>query len=295
MMIVQMLADALLVTMLIATIQIAYNTLLYGQTKSAKSVGIFGLIIVLAGAVLVAGLIGIAKLTNVPVLGGLIGSLNLIGGLFWSYIAPVRYIVLAWFLAIPALAFIVLTVQAGIRYRRKKMAFEENARKKEAERLKTQASEQPVADEVEVEEDDDDVSEETPALPALDLSVEPDVEPDAKPVATRPVFDLSAPVPNTFNLDIQGVQNTAINVTTRANIRALKQQSIAQGLLVDTSQADEYRFIYGDGKSYKQAEALFKKNHLDTSELLARPAYVVVTKSQVKSKSLTTLLTEVPA
>lgn len=292
MMIVQMLADALLVTMLIATIQIAYNTLLYGQTKSAKSVGIFGLIIVLAGAVLVAGLIGIAKLTNVPVLGGLIGSLNLIGGLFWSYIAPVRYIVLAWFLAIPALAFIVLTVQAGIRYRRKKMAFEENARKKEAERLKTQASEQPVADEV---EDDDDVSEETPALPALDLSVEPDVEPDAKPVATRPVFDLSAPVPNTFNLDIQGVQNTAINVTTRANIRALKQQSIAQGLLVDTSQADEYRFIYGDGKSYKQAEALFKKNHLDTSELLARPAYVVVTKSQVKSKSLTTLLTEVPA
>lgn len=293
MMIVQMLADALLVTMLIATIQIAYNTLLYGQTKSAKSVGIFGLIIVLAGAVLVAGLIGIAKLTNVPVLGGLIGSLNLIGGLFWSYIAPVRYIVLAWFLAIPALAFIVLTVQAGIRYRRKKMAFEENARKKEAERLKTQASEQPVADEV--EEDDDDVSEETPALPALDLSVEPDVEPDAKPVATRPVFDLSAPVPDTFNLDIQGVQNTAINVTTRANIRALKQQSIAQGLLVDTSQADEYRFIYGDGKSYKQAEALFKKNHLDTSELLARPAYVVVTKSQVKSKSLTTLLTEVPA
>lgn len=293
MMIVQMLADALLVTMLIATIQIAYNTLLYGQTKSAKSVGIFGLIIVLAGAVLVAGLIGIAKLTNVPVLGGLIGSLNLIGGLFWSYIAPVRYIVLAWFLAIPALAFIVLTVQAGIRYRRKKMAFEENAREKEAERLKTQASEQPVADEV--EEDDDDVSEETPALPALDLSVEPDVEPDVKPVATRPVFDLSAPVPDTFNLDIQGVQNTAINVTTRANIRALKQQSIAQGLLVDTSQADEYRFIYGDGKSYKQAEALFKKNHLDTSELLARPAYVVVTKSQVKSKSLTTLLTEVPA
>lgn len=293
MMIVQMLADALLVTMLIATIQIAYNTLLYGQTKSAKSVGIFGLIIVLAGAVLVAGLIGIAKLTNVPVLGGLIGSLNLIGSLFWSYIAPVRYIVLAWFLAIPALAFIVLTVQAGIRYRRKKMAFEENARKKEAERLKTQASEQPVADEV--EEDDDDVSEETPALPALDLSVEPDVEPDVKPVATRPVFDLSAPVPDTFNLDIQGVQNTAINVTTRANIRALKQQSIAQGLLVDTSQADEYRFIYGDGKSYKQAEALFKKNHLDTSELLARPAYVVVTKSQVKSKSLTTLLTEVPA
>lgn len=289
MMIVQMLADALLVTMLIATIQIAYNTLLYGQTKSAKSVGIFGLIIVLAGAVLVAGLIGIAKLTNVPVLGGLIGSLNLIGGLFWSYIAPVRYIVLAWFLAIPALAFIVLTVQAGIRYRRKKMAFEENARKKEAERLKTQASEQPVADEV--EEDDDDVSEETPALPALDLSVEP----DAKPVATRPVFDLSAPAPDTFNLDIQGVQNTAINVTTRANIRALKQQSIAQGLLVDTSQADEYRFIYGDGKSYKQAEALFKKNHLDTSDLLARPAYVVVTKSQVKSKSLTTLLTEVPA
>lgn len=294
MMIVQMLADALLVTMLIATIQIAYNTLLYGQTKSAKSVGIFGLIIVLAGAVLVAGLIGIAKLTNVPVLGGLIGSLNLIGGLFWSYIAPVRYIVLAWFLAIPALAFIVLTVQAGIRYRRKKMAFEENARKKEAERLKTQVSEQPVADEVE-EDDDDDVSEETPALPALDLSVEPDVEPDAKPVATRPVFDLSAPAPDTFNLDIQGVQNTAINVTTRANIRALKQQSIAQGLLVDTSQADEYRFIYGDGKSYKQAEALFKKNHLDTSELLARPAYVVVTKSQVKSKSLTTLLTEVPA
>lgn len=293
MMIVQMLADALLVTMLIATIQIAYNTLLYGQTKSAKSVGIFGLIIVLAGAVLVAGLIGIAKLTNVPVLGGLIGSLNLIGSLFWSYIAPVRYIVLAWFLAIPALAFIVLTVQAGIRYRRKKMAFEENARKKEAERLKTQASEQPVADEV--EEDDDDVSEETPALPALDLSVEPDVEPDVKPVATRPVFDLSAPVPDTFSLDIQGVQNTAINVTTRANIRALKQQSIAQGLLVDTSQADEYRFIYGDGKSYKQAEALFKKNHLDTSELLARPAYVVVTKSQVKSKSLTTLLTEVPA
>lgn len=293
MMIVQMLADALLVTMLIATIQISYNTLLYGQTKSAKSVGIFGLIIVLAGAVLVAGLIGIAKLTNVPVLGGLIGSLNLIGGLFWSYIAPVRYIVLAWFLAIPALAFIVLTVQASIRYRRKKMAFEENARKKEAERLKTQASEQPVADEV--EEDDDDVSEETPALPALDLSVEPDVEPDAKPVATRPVFDLSAPIPDTFNLDIQGVQNTAINVTTRANIRALKQQSIAQGLLVDTSQADEYRFIYGDGKSYKQAEALFKKNHLDTSELLARPAYVVVTKSQVKSKSLTTLLTEVPA
>lgn len=292
MMIVQMLADALLVTMLIATIQIAYNTLLYGQTKSAKSVGIFGLIIVLAGAVLVAGLIGIAKLTNVPVLGGLIGSLNLIGGLFWSYIAPVRYIVLAWFLAIPALAFIVLTVQAGIRYRRKKMAFEENARKKEAERLKTQASEQPVADEV---EEDDDVSEETPALLALDLSVEPDVEPDAKPVATRPVFDLSAPAPDTFNLDIQGVQNTAINVTTRANIRALKQQSIAQGLLVDTSQADEYRFIYGDGKSYKQAEALFKKNHLDTSELLARPAYVVVTKSQVKSKSLTTLLTEVPA
>lgn len=288
MMIVQMLADALLVTMLIATIQIAYNTLLYGQTKSAKSVGIFGLIIVLAGAVLVAGLIGIAKLTNVPVLGGLIGSLNLIGGLFWSYIAPVRYIVLAWFLAIPALAFIVLTVQAGIRYRRKKMAFEENARKKEAERLKTQASEQPVADEV---ENDDDVSEETPVLPALDLSVEP----DAEPVATRPVFDLSAPAPDTFKIDVQGVQNTAINVTTRANIRALKQQSIAQGLLVDTSQADEYRFIYGDGKSYKQAEAVFKKNHLDTSELLARPAYVVVTKSQVKSKSLTTLLTEVPA
>lgn len=288
MMIVQMLADALLVTMLIATIQIAYNTLLYGQTKSVKSVGIFGLVIVLASAVLVAGLIGIAKLTNVPVLGGLIGSLNLIGGLFWSYIAPVRYIVLAWFLAIPALAFIVLTVQAGIRYRRKKMAFEENARKKEAERLKTQASEQPVADEV---DDDDDVPDETPALPALDLSVEPDEE----PVATRPVFDLSAPAPDTFNLDIQGVQETAINVTTRANIRALKQQSIAQGLLVDTSQADEYRFIYGDGKSYKQAEALFKKNHLDTSELLARPAYVVVTKSQVKSKSLTTLLTEVPA
>lgn len=288
MMIVQMLADALLVTMLIATIQIAYNTLLYGQTKSAKSVGIFGLIIVLAGAVLVAGLIGIAKLTNVPVLGGLIGSLNLIGSLFWSYIAPVRYIVLAWFLAIPALAFIVLTVQAGIRYRRKKMAFEENARKKEAERLKTQASEQPVADEV--EEDDDDVSEETPALPALDLSVEPDVE----PVATRPVFDLSAPAPDTFSLDIHGVQETAIDVTTRANIRALKQQSIAHGLLIDTSQADEYRFIYGDGKSYKQAEAVFKKNHLDTSELLARPAYVVVTKSQVKSKSLTTLLTEVP-
>lgn len=286
MMIVQMLADALLVTMLIATIQIAYNTLLYGQTKSAKSVGIFGLIIVLAGAVLVAGLIGIAKLTNVPVLGGLIGSLNLIGSLFWSYIAPVRYIVLAWFLAIPALAFIVLTVQAGIRYRRKKMAFEENARKKEAERLKTQASEQPVADEVE----DDDVSEETPALPALDLSVEPDEE----PVATRPVFDLSAPAPDTFSLDIQGVQETAIDVTTRANIRALKQQSIAHGLLIDTSQADEYRFIYGDGKSYKQAEAVFKKNHLDTSELLARPAYVVVTKSQVKSKSLTTLLTEVP-
>lgn len=293
MMIVQMLADALLVTMLIATIQIAYNTLLYGQTKSVKSVGIFGLVIVLASAVLVAGLTGIAKLTNVPVLGGLIGSLNLIGGLFWSYIAPVRYIALAWFLAIPALAFIVLTVQAGIRYRRKKMAFEENARKKEAERLKTQANEQPVANEV--EDDDDDVSEETPALPALDLSVEPDVEPDAKPVSTRPVFDLSAPAPDTFNLDIQGVQNTAINVTTRANIRALKQESIAQGLLVDTSQADEYRFIYGDGKSYKQAEALFKKNHLDTSELLARPAYVVVTKSQVKSKSLTTLLTEVPA
>lgn len=286
MMIVQMLADAWLVTMLIATIQIAYNTLLYGQTKSVKSVGIFGLIIILAGAVLVAGLIGIAKLTNVPVLGGLIGSLNLIGSLFWSYIAPVRYIVLAWFLAIPALAFIVLTVQAGIRYRRKKTAFEENARKKEAERLKAQASEQPVADEVE-----DEAPEEAPALQALDLSVSPDDE----PVPTRPVFDLSAPATDTFNLDIQGVQETAIDVTTQANVRALKQQSIARGLLVDTSQAGEYRFIYGDGKSYKQAEALFKKNHLDTSELLARPAYVVVTKSQVKSKSLTTLLTEVSA
>lgn len=293
MMIVQLVADALLVAILIAVVQIAYNTILYGQTKSVKAISMFSAIVLVSLVALIAGLIGIAKLTAVPVLGGLIGSLNLIGALFWSYIQPVRYGILVWFLAIPALAFIVLTVQAGIRYRRKKMAFEENARKKEAERLKTQASEQPVADEV--EEDDDDVSEETPALPALDLSVEPDVEPDAKPVATRPVFDLSAPVPDTFNLDIQGVQNTAINVTTRANIRALKQQSIAQGLLVDTSQADEYRFIYGDGKSYKQAEALFKQNHLDTSELLARPAYVVVTKSQVTSKSLTTLLTEVPA
>ncbi len=132
-------------------------------------------------------------------------------------------------------------------------------------------------------------------MPALDLSVEPDDEPDDKPAVTRPVFDLSAPAPDEFNLDVQSAQETAIDVTTQATIRALKQQSIAQGLLVDTSQSGRYQFVYGDGKSYKQAEALFKKNHLDTSELLARPAYVVVTKSQVTSKSLTTLLTEVPA
>ena len=287
MMIVQLVADALLVAMLIAVVQIAYNTILYGQTKSVKAISMFSAIVLVSLVVLIAGLIGIAKLTAVPVLGGLIGSLNLIGALFWSYIQPVRYGILAWFLAIPALAFVVLTVQAGIRYRRKKLQFEENARKKEAEQHKTQASEQPVADEAEPEE--------APVLPALDLSVEPDDEPDDKPAVTRPVFDLSAPAPDEFNLDVQGAQETVIDVTTQATIRALKQQSIAQGLLVDTSQSGHYQFVYGDGKSYKQAEALFKKNHLDTSELLARPAYVVVTKSQVTSKSLTTLLTEVTA
>lgn len=287
MMIVQLLADALLVAMLIAVVQIAYNTILYGQTKSVKTISMFGAVVLVSLVALIAGLIGIAKLTAVPVLGGLIGSLNLIGALFWSYIQPVRYGVLAWFLAIPALAFVVLTVQAGVRYRRKKLQFEENARKKEAEQRKTQASEQPVADEAEAE------PEEAPVLPALDLSVEPDDEPDDKPAVTRPVFDLSAPAQDEFNLDVQGAQETAIDVTTQATIRALKQQSIAQGLLVDTSQSGHYQFVYGDGKSYKQAEALFKKNHLDTSELLARPAYVVVTKSQVTSKSLTTLLTEV--
>lgn len=289
MMIVQLLADALLVTMLIAVVQIAYNTILYGQTKSVKTISMFGAVVLVSLVALIAGLIGIAKLTAVPVLGGLIGSLNLIGALFWSYIQPVRYGVLAWFLAIPALAFVVLTVQAGVRYRRKKLQFEENARKKEAEQRKTQASEQPVADEAEAE------PEEAPVLPALDLSVEPDDEPDDKPAVTRPVFDLSAPAQDEFNLDVQGAQETAIDVTTQATIRALKQQSIAQGLLVDTSQSGHYQFVYGDGKSYKQAEALFKKNHLDTSELLARPAYVVVTKSQVTSKSLTTLVTEVTA
>lgn len=288
-MIVQLLADALLVAILIAVVQIAYNTILYGQTKSVKAISMFSAIVLVSLVALIAGLIGIAKLTAVPVLGGLIGSLNLIGALFWSYIQPVRYGVLAWFLAIPALAFVVLTVQAGVRYRRKKLQFEENARKKEAEQRKTQASEQPVADEAEAE------PEEAPVLPALDLSVEPDDEPDDKPAVTRPVFDLSAPAPYEFSLDVQGAQETAIDVTTQATIRALKQQSIAQGLLVDTSQAGRYQFVYGDGKSYKQAEALFKQNHLDTSELLARPAYVVVTKSQVTSKSLTTLLTEVPA
>lgn len=288
-MIVQLLADALLVAMLIAVVQIAYNTILYGQTKSVKTISMFGAVVLVSLVALIAGLIGIAKLTAVPVLGGLIGSLNLIGALFWSYIQPVRYGVLAWFLAIPALAFVVLTVQAGVRYRRKKLQFEENARKKEAEQRKTQASEQPVADEAEAE------PEEAPVLPALDLSVEPDDEPDDKPAVTRPVFDLSAPAQDEFNLDVQGAQETAIDVTTQATIRALKQQSIAQGLLVDTSQSGHYQFVYGDGKSYKQAEALFKKNHLDTSELLARPAYVVVTKSQVTSKSLTTLLTEVTA
>ena len=287
MMIVQLLADALLVAMLIAVVQIAYNTILYGQTKSVKAISMFSAIVLASLVALIAGLIGIAKLTAVPVLGGLIGSLNLIGALFWSYIQPVRYGVLAWFLAIPALAFVVLTVQAGIRYRRKKLQFEENAREKEAEQRKAQASEQPVADEAEPEE--------APVLPALDLSVEPDDEPDDKPAVTRPVFDLSAPAQDEFNLDVQGAQETVIDVTTQATIRALKQQSIAQGLLVDTSQSGRYQFVYGDGKSYKQAEALFKKNHLDTSELLARPAYVVVTKSQVTSKSLTTLLTEVPA
>ena len=286
-MIVQLVADALLVAMLIAVVQIAYNTILYGQTKSVKAISMFSAIVLVSLVALIAGLIGIAKLTAVPVLGGLIGSLNLIGALFWSYIQPVRYGILVWFLAIPALAFVVLTVQAGIRYRRKKLQFEENARKKEAEQRKTQASEQPVADEAEPEE--------APVLPALDLSVEPDDEPDDKPAVTRPVFDLSAPAPDEFNLDVQGAQETVIDVTTQATIRALKQQSIAQGLLVDTSQAGRYQFVYGDGKSYKQAEALFKQNHLDTSELLARPAYVVVTKSQVTSKSLTTLLTEVPA
>lgn len=289
MMIVQLLADALLVAMLIAVVQIAYNTILYGQTKSVKTISMFGAVVLVSLVALIAGLIGIAKLTAVPVLGGLIGSLNLIGALFWSYIQPVRYGVLAWFLAIPALAFVVLTVQAGVRYRRKKLQFEENARKKEAEQRKTQASEQPVADEAEAE------PEEAPVLPALDLSVEPDDEPDDKPAVTRPVFDLSAPAQDEFNLDVQGAQETAIDVTTQATLRALKQQSIAQGLLVDTSQSGRYQFVYGDGKSYKQAEALFKKNHLDTSELLARPAYVVVTKSQVTSKSLTTLLTEVTA
>lgn len=289
MMIVQLLADALLVAMLIAVVQIAYNTILYGQTKSVKTISMFGAVVLVSLVALIAGLIGIAKLTAVPVLGGLIGSLNLIGALFWSYIQPVRYGVLAWFLAIPALAFVVLTVQAGVRYRRKKLQFEENARKKEAEQRKTQASEQPVADEAEAE------PEEAPVLPALDLSVEPDDEPDDKPAVTRPVFDLSAPAQDEFNLDVQGAQETAIDVTTQATLRALKQQSIAQGLLVDTSQSGHYQFVYGDGKSYKQAEALFRKNHLDTSELLARPAYVVVTKSQVTSKSLTTLLTEVPA
>lgn len=288
-MIVQLLADALLVAMLIAVVQIAYNTILYGQTKSVKTISMFGAVVLVSLVALIAGLIGIAKLTAVPVLGGLIGSLNLIGALFWSYIQPVRYGVLAWFLAIPALAFVVLTVQAGIRYRRKKLQFEENTRKKEAEQRKAQASEQPVADEAEAE------PEEAPVLPALDLSVEPDDEPDDKPAVTRPVFDLSAPAQDEFNLDVQGAQETAIDVTTQATIRALKQQSIAQGLLVDTSQSGHYQFVYGDGKSYKQAEALFKKNHLDTSELLARPAYVVVTKSQVTSKSLTTLLTEVTA
>lgn len=288
-MIVQLLADALLVAMLIAVVQIAYNTILYGQTKSVKTISMFGAVVLVSLVALIAGLIGIAKLTAVPVLGGLIGSLNLIGALFWSYIQPVRYGVLAWFLAIPALAFVVLTVQAGVRYRRKKLQFEENARKKEAEQRKTQASEQPVANEAEAE------PEEAPVLPALDLSVEPDDEPDDKPAVTRPVFDLSAPTQDEFNLDVQGAQETAIDVTTQATIRALKQQSIAQGLLVDTSQSGHYQFVYGDGKSYKQAEALFEKNHLDTSELLARPAYVVVTKSQVTSKSLTTLLTEVTA
>ena len=292
MMIVQLVADALLVAMLIAVVQIAYNTILYGQTKSIKAISMFSAIVLVSLVALIAGLIGIAKLTAVPVLGGLIGSLNLIGALFWSYIQPVRYGVLAWFLAIPALAFVVLTVQAGIRYRRKKLQFEENARKKEAEQHKTQASEQPVADDAEPEEAE---PEEAPVLPALDLSVEPDDEPNDKPAVTRPVFDLSAPAPDEFNLDVQGAQETAIDVTTQATIRALKQQSIAQGLLVDTSQSGHYQFVYGDGKSYKQAEALFKKNHLDTSELLARPAYVVVTKSQVTSKSLTTLLTEVTA
>lgn len=287
MMIVQLLADALLVAMLIAVVQIAYNTILYGQTKSVKTISMFGAVVLVSLVALIAGLIGIAKLTAVPVLGGLIGSLNLIGALFWSYIQPVRYGVLAWFLAIPALAFVVLTVQAGVRYRRKKLQFEENARKKEAEQRKTQASEQPVADEPEPED--------APVLPALDLSVEPDDEPEDKPAVTRPVFDLSAPALDEFDLDVQGAQETVIDVTTQATIRALKQQSIAQGLLVDTSQSGRYQFVYGDGKSYKQAEALFKKNHLDTSELLARPAYVVVTKSQVTSKSLTTLLTEVTA
>lgn len=290
-MIVQLLADALLVAMLIAVVQIAYNTILYGQTKSVKTISMFGAVVLVSLVALIAGLIGIAKLTAVPVLGGLIGSLNLIGALFWSYIQPVRYGVLAWFLAIPALAFVVLTVQAGIRYRRKKLQFEENARKKEAEQRKTQASEQPIADEAEAEAE----PEEAPVLPALDLSVEPDDEPDDKPAVTRPVFDLSAPAQDEFNLDVQDAQETAIDVTTQTSIRALKQQSIAQGLLVDTSQSGRYQFVYGDGKSYKQAEALFKKNHLDTSELLARPAYVVVTKSQVTSKSLTTLLTEVTA
>jgi len=275
---VQIIMDVFIVAIGFAGVQIAYNSIVYAQYTSKNWLK-FGIAFVIITAVTIAMLIGASLLTNVPVLGGVISGINLIAHLFWTYIYPVRWLIATWFVAIPLLAMIVLTTQAGLRYRNKKATFEADLAKKEQARKDSKVI-KPSEPEAEPEPTDDVVTVETEDEDVISLET-----PISQPVKLDLLDD--------YVLDMNGVSPSQIDVSTVDAIRTSRDLAKTQGLLVDNRRTGRYVLMYASQDGLNQARAWMKHNHFNSNDLPKSPTVATIVDGDVSFKAIKELLQEV--
>ena len=310
---IQIVVSALLVAIWVAIIQIAFNGLLYKQQRQKKNWLYFSLIAV-GATVLIGGImLWLSHVADIPVLGGLIINLNLLFYMFWGYVRPLRLGLFVWFLLIPLIVFVIMTIKAGLRYRKTKSSYHKEVAKRQAKAEEEQAkvtkrkaeSEQPAepTDQTPVQDapeptsaTSDELVDNQPAEPKTSAESQPRINMGASEQPSTPVqvgglnLDLSAQKP-AFTFDLQQFHMTPIKLQDMSAMLATKKQAMANGLLVNhVSATDTYELFYADGKGYKQAVALLKANHIDTTKLQGKPMFVQVTAQAVQTTTLKTLM-----
>lgn len=227
------LLQVFLIILVVSVLEIAYNSLVFRQQEKRNKL-IFLAITVVTIFIAELGVVGISKLGNVPILGGVINMINSIFKNFVEYI-PLKPILL-WFV-IPALlawAFFVLkstgfVITKKLDFKKWKDTLKQKQREKEE---KEQANQQAV----EMEKAQEDAEEDS--IHFLDMEM-------------------------SRNIKYQNI----------LGLQRAYELAKSKGLQIAETD-EGYVAVYSDGKGFKELKRILSTNSIDVINLQGKPSLV---------------------